>query len=257
MTGSLDIVWLCALAFVAGFVDSIAGGGGLIQTPALLIFLPDLPVATIFGTNKLSSIAGTGIAALQYPRHVDVHWRVTLPATLVAFACSYLGAVLVSLINADVLKPVVFVLLVAVAAWTFFVKDFGLRHAPRFGSHHQLLFGALTGGAIGLYDGFFGPGTGTFLMFAFVGVFGFGFLPATASSKIVNFATNLAALIRFGLTGNILFHVGLPMAACNILGSIAGTRLAVLKGSTFVRVIFLLVSCGMIIRFGWQLLHRP
>jgi len=256
MTTSLDIVWLCALSFVAGFVDSIAGGGGLIQTPALFIFLPDVPVATIFGTNKLSSIAGTAVAAVQYPRHVDVQWRVTIPATLVAFVCSYLGAMLVSLINAGVLKPVVFVLLVAVAVWTFFAKDFGLRHKPRFGGHRQLLFGAVAGGAIGMYDGFFGPGTGTFLMFVFVGVFGFNFLSATASSKIVNFSTNLAALICFGLTGNINFRVGLPMAACNILGSIAGTRLAVLKGSRFVRVVFLLVSCGMILRFGWQLLHR-
>ena len=150
------------------------------------------------------------------------------------------------------MRPVVLVLLVAVAVYTFVQSDFGSLHAPRLTAVRQNIFSVVTGTVIGFYDGFFGPGTGSFLIFVFIGIFGFSFLAASASAKIVNFTTNFAAVLYFVFTGNVLYAVALPMAACNILGSVVGTRLAVLKGNRFVRIVFLLVVTALIIKLGWD-----
>lgn len=251
-----EIFFLCGFAFLAGFIDAIAGGGGLIQIPALLVFLPESPVASILGTNKLASIAGTIAALPQYARRIEFEWRALLPAMATAFAFSFLGARLVSLLDAAVLRPLILALLVAVAIFTFIRKDFGSPHAPKLNAIQQRWFGAGIGAALGFYDGFFGPGTGSFLIFAFVGVFGFDFLTAAASSKVVNAATNFAALLYFASTNHILYHIALPMAACNVLGSIAGAQLAILKGSKFVRTLFLIVVTVFIIRLGYDIFGR-
>lgn len=253
----MEFIPLCLLAFLAGFVDSVVGGGGLIQLPALFIFLPHPlagQVATVFGTNKLSSICGTSIAVVQYSRRVQLHWGSLLPAAATAFVFSFLGARAVSLLRPDLLKPLILALMVAVAIYTFVRKDFGGRHAPQFAARREQAFGALVGAAIGFYDGFFGPGTGSFLIFIFIGFFGFDFLTASASSKIINWSTNLSALIYFAATGHVLYRYGLPMALCNILGALLGARLAILKGNRFVRLFFLVVVSAMILRFGWDLL---
>jgi uncharacterized membrane protein YfcA len=247
-----DIAFLLCFAFLAGLIDSVVGGGGLIQLPALFLFMPHAPVAALLGTNKLASISGTSVAAIQYARQVPIDWRATLPATVVSFVLSFLGARTATLLQSDVMRPVVLILLVLVAIYTFVRKDFGLLHRPRLSPKGQLWLGVLTGGVIGFYDGFFGPGTGSFLIFVFIGLFGFDFLSASASSKVVNFATNLSAVIYFFYTGNILFGLAIPMALCNILGSVVGTRLAVLKGSRFVRILFLFVVSGMILRLAWD-----
>lgn len=245
---------LCSFAFLAGFMDSMVGGGGLIQLPALLILLPYAPLATVFGTNKLVSIAGTSVAARQYARHVKLDWPTLLPAAGAAFVCSGLGARAVSLVQTDLLRPAILVLLVAVAVYVFSKKDFGAVHAPKLSPGVRRWAGIGVGGVLGFYDGFFGPGTGSFLIFTFIGVFGLNFLSASASSKVVNAATNLAAVLLFGLTGHILYGLALPMAACNIGGSVLGTRLAVAKGSRFVRVLFLVVLSGIILRFAYDTL---
>ena len=249
----VEIILLCLFSFLAGLIDSIAGGGGLIQLPALFIVLPSLPVALLLGTNKLSSIAGTSIASFQYARHVDINMKATLPATVAALIFSFLGAKTVTLLNPGTMRPVILFLLVAIAIYTFMRKDFGALHVPKLGHGGQIVFSIITGGAIGFYDGFFGPGTGSFLIFIFISIFGFNFLSASASSKIINFATNLSAVIYFASTNNILYKIALPMAACNILGSIVGTRLAILKGSRFVRIFFLIVVSGLIIKLGWDI----
>jgi uncharacterized protein len=220
--------------------------------PALFIVLPNFPVAALLGTNKLSSICGTSVAAYQYARHVGVNWGATLPATLAAFVFSFLGARIASSLSPSVMRPAVLVLLVAVLVYTFVQRDFGALHAPRLGRLSQLLVGTITGIVIGFYDGFFGPGTGSFLIFVFIGIFGFSFLAASASAKVINFTTNLAAVVYFIGTSNVLYWAALPMAACNIIGSIIGTRLAVLKGNRFVRVIFLLVVSAMIVRLAYD-----
>ena len=245
-----DTAVLCAFSFLAGLIDSVAGGGGLIQLPALLIVLPHYPVATLFGTNKLSSICGTSIASVQYARHVGILWKATLPATTAALIFSFLGARTVSLMDPGIMRPLVLFLLVGIAIYTFIQKDFGSLHLPKLAARGQLIYGVLTGTVIGFYDGFFGPGTGSFLIFVFISLFGFSFLAASASAKVVNFATNLSALLFFVFTDNVLYKFAIPMAACNIAGSLIGTRLAILRGNKFVRILFLIVVSALILKLA-------
>ena len=256
----VETICLCLFAFLAGFVDSVVGGGGLIQLPALFLFLPPSvsgSLAAVLGTNKFSSICGTGAAVIQYSRRVRIRWPSLAPAGLAAFVFSFLGARVVTLLKPEVLKPLVFALLVVVAIATYWRKDLGNLHAPKFTAHRERLFGVLVGAVIGFYDGFFGPGTGSFLIFIFIGLFGYDFLAASASAKVVNFATNLSALSYFAATHQVLYQYAAPMGLCNVLGSLAGTRLAILKGNAFVRLCFLCVVCVMILRFGWEVLfHR-
>lgn len=173
----------------------MVGGGGLIQLPALFILLPGVTVPTVLGTNKLVSIAGTSVAARQYARHVRLDWPTLAPAAGAAFVCSGLGARAVTLVHTSLLRPAILVLLVVVAVYVFWQKDFGAIHAPKLSPKVRHWAGVGLGGVLGFYDGFFGPGTGSFLIFAFIGVFGFNFLTASASSKVVNAATNLAAVL--------------------------------------------------------------
>lgn len=247
---SLAVV-LCA-SFFAGFIDAVVGGGGLIQIPALFTLLPREMPATLFGTNKLSSVFGTANAAWRYMRRVEMPWRVTLPAALAAFACSYVGAMAVAWLPRDSLRPIILFLLVFSAAYTFWRKDFGSTHRPQHAGWSEVLYAALLGGVIGFYDGFFGPGTGSFLIFLFVRFFGFDFLHASAASKVVNVATNLAALAYFIPNGYWLPLLGLSMAVCNVGGSLLGTHLALRHGSGFVRRIFLLVVGALIVKFAWD-----
>lgn len=247
---------LCGFAFLAGFIDSIVGGGGLIQVPALFVLLPGVPAATLLGTNKFSSVWGTLAAALQYLRRVPMEWSATLPACAAALAFSYLGAWTVARVPADFMRPLVLAMMLVVLAYTLWKKDFGSLHAPRLSRVQQRWLGLGIGAAIGFYDGFFGPGTGSFLIFAFVGLFGFSFLAASASAKAVNLVTNCAALLFFVAHGHVLYQVALPMAACNVGGSLLGSHLAIRKGSAFVRVLFIAVVSALILRFGWDTFLR-
>ena len=245
---------LCAFAFLAGFVDSVVGGGGLVQLPALLILLPPgTPAADVFGTNKLVGISGTAAAAWNFSRHVGIDWRATLPAAAAGLVFSVLGARTLTHLDPAVLRPMVLVLLVAVAIYTFARKDFGSLHAPRLSLSQKQWVGLGVGAAIGFYDGFFGPGTGSFLIFIFIGGFGFNFLSASAAAKVVNTATNLSTVVYFILTDHVLYRLALPMAACNMLGSLVGTRLAILRGSRFVRLFFLAVVSAIICKLAYDL----
>ncbi len=255
----MDIALLCFFAFLAGLVDSVVGGGGLIQLPALFVLLPAplaASVPAVFGTNKLSSICGTAVAATQYARRVDVPWRPVLPAALTAFVFSAFGARCVQMLRGEFLKPMVLVLMIAVLIYTWLRKDFGDLHAPKLSARREVQAAIGFGMLIGFYDGFFGPGTGSLLMFVFVGLFGFDFLTATAGAKVVNLATNIAAVAAFALGGHVLYEYALPMGACNVAGALVGTRLAVLKGNRFVRVFFLCVVTVMIGRFAWELFGK-
>lgn len=251
----MELLILCCFAFAAGLVDSIVGGGGLIQLPALLIFLPRelaSSIPLVFGTNKLAAVCGTGTALVQYARRVRIPWFSVLPAAVAAFIFSAVGARTVEVVRTDFLKPLVLVLLVVVAVYTFSRKDFGNVHAPRFVAEHERLLAIVAGAVLGFYDGFFGPGMGSFLMFVFIGLFGFDFLTASASAKLINVATNIAAIIAFALHGNILYEIAIPMGICNLLGALVGTRLAVLKGNKFIRWVFLGIVLLMIARFGYE-----
>lgn len=249
-----DLALLCAAAFAAGLIDAVVGGGGLIQIPALFNVLPQSQPATLFGTNKLASIFGTGSAALRYARRIDVPWRAVLPAAVAAFVLSYCGAMTVVLLPREWLRPLVLLLLVIVTIYTYLRKDLGAvdqrrRHGPR-----DMLLGLFFGGIIGFYDGFFGPGTGSFLVFMFVRLFGLDFLRASVSAKIVNAATNLSALLFFGAHGHVLLAVGLAMALFNIGGAQVGSHLAIRHGAGFVRRAFLAVTTVFILKFAWDTL---
>jgi uncharacterized protein len=250
------LLLLCFFAFLAGFIDSIVGGGGLILLPALLILRPDLDLATVLGTNKGAAVWGTLTATIQYSRSVGIPWRVMLPAAVAGFIFSGLGAFVVTHVSSDGLRPFIILLLVVVAIYTFFKKDFGSLHAPTMNETKQRFVGMAAGAVIGFYDGFFGPGTGSFLIFIFIGLIGFSFLAASASAKVINFATNLAAVLYFALSNHIVYSLALPMALCTALGSFLGSRVAVLRGSGFVRVLFLVVVTGVIARLSYDTFLR-
>jgi hypothetical protein len=250
----MDLVLLGVLAFFAGLVDAIVGGGGLIQLPALFGLYPGIAPASLLGTNKLASIAGTAVAAARYLRRVAVPWPLLAPAIAAALVFSLLGARAVAWLPRDAVRPLVLVLLVVVAVYTFLRKDFGAVHAPRRSPRAVWWLGLATGAVLGFYDGFFGPGTGAFLMFVYVRLFGWDLLRAAAAARVVNVATNLTALGFFAATGNVLWKIGLVMVACNIVGSVAGSELAFKRGTRFVRAVFLVVLTVLIARFAWDTL---
>lgn len=241
---------MCLFSGIAGFIDAVVGGGGLIQLPAILILMPGMPFPTLIGTNKFASMFGTSMAVYRYTRHVAVDWSTVIPTTVAAFVFAFLGSRVVSMLNPAVLRPLILVLLIAVAIYVFVVKELGLIHAPKHAAHKARWLGILVGAVLGFYDGFFGPGTGSFLIFAFVGIFGFNFLSASASAKVVNLATNLASVIYFAATDQLLYGLGLSMAACNIVGALVGTHLAIAKGSKFVRVFFLVMVVALIAKLA-------
>jgi len=249
----VTIVSLVVLSFVAGFIDAVVGGGGLIQIPALLISLPNQPLATVFGTNKIASLSGTSVAAYQYSRRVRFDFRLLLVISVFSFAASYVGAKTVSLINVDTLKPIVLVILILIAVYTFMKKDLGSLPSRLLSGRRQLVFGSLIGLVVGFYDGFFGPGTGSFFVLGFVVILGFEFLRASAYAKIINCITNLSALIVFVRQGNFLPGLALLMAVCNVLGSVTGSRMALKKGNGFIRMVFLVIVSLMILRYAYDI----
>jgi hypothetical protein len=250
---TIELLLLCLVSFFAGFIDSIVGGGGLLQTPAMLIILPQYPIATLFGTTKIPSVMGTAFAAHKYSKTVQVNWKALSLILPVAFVGAILGAFAITVIDSSQIKPVIFVLLLAVAIYTYASKSFGSRSERSLTVIKQLIYSALAGFAIGFYDGLIGPGTGTFLILAFIAILGNDFLHASAHAKYVNVATNLAAIIYFASTNNILYQYAIPMAIFNIGGSFLGTKLALLKGNRFIRVFFLLVIFGTLLRFAYDI----
>ncbi|MDF2397398.1 MULTISPECIES: sulfite exporter TauE/SafE family protein [Pseudomonas] len=250
----VDIVILCVFAFAAGLIDAAVGGGGLIQIPALFNVLPTAQPAALLGTNKVAAACGTTFAARSFVRKVVINWGLVIPAACAAFVMAFFGAATVSFVPQSMIRPAVLVLIVLMAIYTFWKKDFGALHKPvRIGTKEKLL-AIVIGGAIGFYDGLFGPGTGSFLIFLFIRCFAFDFLHASASAKLVNIATNVAALMFFIPTGNVLYLIAIPMAAFNILGALTGTWLAVHKGVPFVRALFLVLLVILISKLSYDML---
>lgn len=253
----LDPTWLVLLlaAVFAGFVDAVAGGGGLIQVPALFAGLPREAPATLLGTNKFASIFGTMNAARRYAREVVIPWAVVLPAALSAFCFSFAGAAVVAWLPKEVMRPLILMLLIAVAFYTLLKPDFGKAARTSSVPAQRLHWVAIGIGALlGFYDGVFGPGAGSFMIFAFVRLFGMDFLHASATAKIVNAATNAGALLLFAPQGHVLWMLGLGMALCNIAGAQLGVRLAIRHGSGFVRSVFMIMTTLLILKMGWDTL---
>lgn len=249
--GAGTVVLLLLAALSAGWVDAVVGGGGLLQLPALLL-VPGMTPLNALATNKVASIFGTATSSITYYRRVHPDLRTALPMAGLALVGAAGGALSASLLPEQVLQPVIVVALLAVAVYTLARPALGEATALRWhGRRHHLVAGA-AGAAIGFYDGILGPGTGSFLVFTLVGLLGYAFLEASAKAKIVNFATNLGALLVFVPQGAVLWGLGLLMGSANLLGGYLGARTAVARGSGFVRVVFLLVVGALILRLGWQ-----
>jgi uncharacterized membrane protein YfcA len=243
------------VSFIAGFIDAVVGGGGLIQIPALLIGMPDRPIATLFGTNKIAAFSGTSVSAFQYARRIHFNWRILGVVSLCAFVCSWCGAKLVSYLDPAILKPVILFILIGIAIYLFSKKNIGITQRVAHSVAKQCVIGGGIGAVVGFYDGFFGPGTGSFLMLGFITLLGFEFLTASAYAKVINCITNISALSVFISQGHYLLGIGLIMALFNIAGNLLGSRTALKKGNAFVRKIFLFVVVLLIIRYGYDVLY--
>jgi uncharacterized protein len=252
----MELLIISLASLLAGLVDSIVGGGGLILVPALFATFPSAHPATLFGTNKSASVWGTAIATVQYSRRVQMRWAALMPATAAGFAGAFAGAWVVTVIDPGFLRKLLPLILLAVLVYTLARKELGRTHAPRFAGHREQGLAAVIGLVIGFYDGFFGPGTGSFLVFLFVRLLGYDFLNASASAKLVNTATNLAALILFAAKGHVWWHFMVAMALPNVAGSLLGTRLALKHGAGFVRGVFIVVVSALILKTGYDAFLR-
>jgi hypothetical protein len=248
---TLTVLVLLGLAAVAaGFVDAVVGGGGLIQLPALLIGLPHATPLQILATNKLGSICGTTVSSATYYRRIRPDPRTFLPMMLLALAGSFTGALVASQIPRRAFEPLVLVVLVLVGAYVLLKPEVGEATMLRFGGGQHLAAAMGVGVVIGFYDGALGPGTGSFFVFALVGLLGYSFLEASAKAKLANWATNLGALLLFVPQGGVLWRTGLVLGACNLVGAYVGARVAVSRGARFVRVFFIVVVSAFIVRIG-------
>ena len=244
--------FLFVAAGFAGFVDAMVGGGGLVQLPALLIAIKDRPIPLILGTNKVPSIFGTSSSALLYFRKVKPDRHIALFMAIPAFIGSFAGAHLAAHFPTRAFRPLIIFLLTGVALYIWRKPHLGIDENLRYTSRARNFLVTFFGLLIGFYDGLFGPGTGTFLVFILVGIIGYAFLKASATAKLVNVATNFAAIISFQLTGHIWWRLGLLLAIANISGALIGARLAIKGGSPLVRKVFLLVTSLLIAKVGYD-----
>lgn len=246
------IIILCIASFVAGFVDAIVGGGGLIQTPVALIVLPNLSVASIIGTLKIPGFSGTSIATIQYLKKVKVDWKLFGVMAVVSFVFAFIGSSLLNVMQNDFMKPILFIILVLLLVYTYVKKDLGQLEISTLSTKRKYTYAVIICVFIGFYDGFIGPGTGSLLIIAFVGILGFDFLQASTNAKLVNLATNIGSITLFVIKGKIVWAIAIPMAVCNATGAFIGARLAISKGNGFIRVFFLVIVAVTLLRFGYD-----
>ncbi len=244
---------VCIAALIAGFIDAIVGGGGLVQTPVLFLTFPQYSVATLLGTTKLPSFFGTSVSLYQYSKRVTIQWKLIAFIAAAAFCAAMAGSYFVSFISNATFKPIILIALIIVAIYTYSKKNFGQQEEKNLSFSTAVIRGVVSGLVIGFYDGFIGPGTGSFLVLMFISLLGHDFMHASAHAKTVNLATNIASIIYFASTGNILFELAIPMALCNMVGGFIGSRFALLKGNKFIRMFFLCVVCATILRFGYDI----
>lgn len=250
------LLFLCIASFLAGFIDAIAGGGGLIQTPVALILLPSSPVASLMGSLKIPGFTGTSVASVQYLKKVDMNWKLLFGMAICSAIAAFFGSYLLTLVSNSYMKPILFGILVLVAIYTFLKKDFGKHKPKELPFRKSLIIGLCVSTCIGFYDGFIGPGTGSFLMLAFISLLGLDFLHASANAKLVNLASNIGSLTLFILKGKIIWLIALPMAVCNGLGGWIGASLAIKKGNAFIRIFFLIVVVGTLVRLSYDIFFQ-
>ncbi len=250
---AINLVLLGLAMFAAGFIDAIAGGGGLIQTPAMLLSLPDRDPVSVVATSKTAAFFGTSTAAIKYRKHIKTDSRLLLAMVIPAFIGAGFGAHLASEISPESFKSSIFFMMIAIFIYTLFRPDLGKVHVEKH-SHRKLMWiGAIAAFLIGFYDGLIGPGTGTMLMLALVAIMGFAFVGASAIAKVVNATTNLASIIVVGLKIGILWKLGLLLGIANLAGGYTGSHMAIKKGSGFIRIFYLIVTGILILRLGYSL----
>ena len=250
------LILLCIAAFAAGFIDAIVGGGGLIQTPVGLILLPNLPVSTVIGTLKIPAFSGTSFAAFQYLKKVEMNWKLLAIMMALAFPSAFLGSTVLTYVSNDFMKPLLLVVLSFLVIYTYAKKNFGQHVERSISARTQILNAVGISFIVGFYDGFIGPGTGSFLVVAFIVLMGFDFLHASANAKMVNLSTNFGSICLFVLKGKIIWAIAIPMAFSNAFGGWLGAKLAINKGNSFIRIFFLIVVIGTLIRFAYDVFFK-
>ncbi|MFD3697589.1 sulfite exporter TauE/SafE family protein [Streptomyces sp. NPDC058646] len=247
------IIILCVTAAAAGWIDAVVGGGGLLLLPALLLGLPNAHPATVLGTNKAVAVVGTAGAAVTYVRTAPVDVKPAARIGAAALAGSMGGAALAGGISKDTLRPLIMVVLVVVAAFVLLRPGFGTAPASSPVSRRRVLLAiGLAGLGIGFYDGLVGPGTGTFLVLALTALLHLDLVTASATAKIVNVCTNAGALAVFAYQGTVLWQPAALMAAFNLAGAMMGARMALKKGSGFVRGVLLTVVGALVVKLGFE-----
>lgn len=251
----LTILLIVVAGFAAGWIDAVVGGGGLIQLPVMLM-IPGITPIQALATNKMGSIFGTATSSVTFYRRVRPDLRTAVPMAVIALAGSFCGALVAANLPQSVFKPIIVAALIAVAIFTAVKPNVGELTALRHSGHRHYVVACLIGAAIGFYDGLIGPGTGSFLIIALVTAMGYAFLEASAKAKIVNLATNAGALLFFLPHGSLLWGVGLVLGGSNMAGGYLGARMAVAKGSKFIRIVFLIVVAVLIVKLGWDVLQE-
>jgi uncharacterized protein len=249
----LTIFLVLCIGFGAGFIDAIVGGGGLIATPAMLNLFPTFSILQVIATNRTSSIVGTSTAAWNYFRTVKLPSAMLISACVSACACSYIGAELASQIDAKLLKTIVLCVIVLIVIYSFFKKELGQIEDLKYPPTQMPYIAAAVGGTCGFYNGLIGPGTGTLLVFAFVSIVGLDFLKASAISKVTNVSGDISSWLLLLSKGYVFWPAAIPLVLGNVLGSYVGSRLAILKGSVFIRTVFIVVVFALIIKIGFGL----
>ncbi|MDD4085157.1 MAG: TSUP family transporter [Acholeplasmataceae bacterium] len=247
------MLFLVIAAFIASFIDSTVGGGGLISTPSLLA--TGMPVSFALGTNKVAAMMGSFTSVVAFWGAGKVQKRVVFYLMPLSFIGSALGAYVVYLLPAEIMRNIIVVLLVAVAAYTYRRKDWGdVANIKKFGTI-VLLLTAAAAFALGFYDGFFGPGTGSFLIFGFL-FLGYDFVTAAGNAKALNFASGAGALVSFAISGTIYWVYGLAMGVSMVFGAIFGSRMAIRHGANYVRPLYLVVTSLLIGKQIYELLCK-
>ncbi len=250
---TVTVALLFLAMFSAGFVDAIAGGGGLIQTPAMLLAFPNNNPVSVVGTSKTAAFFGTTTAAIKYRKSIKTDPKLLIAMVIPAFIGASCGALLASHISAQSFKSAIFFMMIAIFIYTLIKPDLGKVQVQKHSDKKLMYIGGAAAFVIGFYDGLIGPGTGTMLMIFLVAVMGFAFVGASAIAKVVNAMTNLASIIVVGLRVGILWKIGLFLAIANLAGGYVGSHIAIKKGSGFVRIFYLIVTGLLIMRLGYSL----
>ncbi|WP_079194165.1 TSUP family transporter [Streptomyces sp. CB02923] len=249
----IDVIGLLTAAVAAGWVDAVVGGGAVLLIPVLLLSFPHLPPATALGTNKVAAITGTATAAVMYARRTTLDRKILVPAAACAVPAGSLGALSAATFPTAYFRPVIMILLISVALFVALRPNFGTQPPAREVTRRRRVVAVLLGGCVvGFYDGLFGPGVGTFLIISFTTLLATQFLESAAMSKVINASSNLGALLVFAFQGNVLWALGLGMAVGNVTGAMIGSRMAMKKGSGFVRTVLVLVVTGMVTKMAFD-----